>query len=373
MNRPILLVDDDETNLAILEEILRDVYPLILARDGEEALAMYRQHKPPLVLLDIMMPKMNGYDVCRAIKQQDKARFTQVILLSAKASMEERVRGYEAGADDYLTKPFEEEELKAKVRVHLRLCEALMELNDARARTELDNGKLEQLVRRRTNELIETRDLVVFGLAKLADSRDPETGDHLERIRAYCRILSEHLAQHGPFAGQITDAFIHTIYLSSPLHDIGKVGIPDAILLKPGRLTDSEFDIMKRHAAIGAEALQDVAQHGTCGGFLQMAIDIARSHHERFDGTGYPDGLSGGAIPLSARIVAVADVFDALTSVRVYKSAYSTEVARTMIINESGKHFDPTVVEAFIACYDQLLETRRSYNSDAAGSAAMVS
>ncbi len=214
---------------------------------------------------------------------------------------------------------------------------------------------LDKLVRQRTEQIAETRDVTVFALAKLAESRDPETGTHLEHIRLYSQILAEQLKKDHAFSNEIDEQFLQNLWRSSPLHDIGKVGIPDTILLKPGRLSNSEFELMKEHTIIGAEALEMAAGHSGAGGFLNMAAVITRSHHERFDGSGYPDGLSGYDTPLVARIVALVDVYDALTSVRVYKSALEPEVARSMIINESGKHFDPTIVDAFCNCWDKFL------------------
>ncbi|MEM9882232.1 MAG: HD domain-containing phosphohydrolase [Planctomycetota bacterium] len=363
MDPTILIVDDDPINLSILEEILGERFPLLRAEDGAEAVALAESHRPWLVLMDIMMPTMNGYDACAKIKTLPEPR-PQVILISAKASTSERLVGYRAGADDYMVKPFEEDELAAKVRVQLRLMTALHDLAEARGTLARDNDALCQTVAEQDRQLTDSRDLIVFALANLADSRDPETGEHLERIRLYCRRMAEHLSAHGPYADAINDAFIQQVYLASPLHDIGKVGIPDAILLKPGRLTDREFGLMKQHALIGARALENVSRQGESGGFLAMATDIARSHHERWDGSGYPDGLAGEAIPLSARIAAVADVFDALTSVRVYKDAFTAEVARSMIVEESGKHFDPAVVEAFGACFEDLVRYRTENNGD---------
>jgi putative two-component system response regulator len=367
----VLIVDDDPMNLTILREVLDGRFgPIVEARNGAEAVEAVKRDQPALALMDIMMPEMDGYQACRLIKQSDWGASTHVILLSAKASTAERVQGYDAGADDYLTKPFDEEELLAKARVQLRLRQALRELAEARAATAADNVKLEAVVEQRTGQLLEMRDLLVFALAKLADSRDPETGEHLERIREYSRVLADQLRRHGPYRDDIDDDFVRSIYRSSPLHDIGKVGIPDVVLLKPGRLTDREFEMMKQHAMIGADALGEVARHGkTSGRFLNMAIDIARHHHERFDGSGYPDKLSGHSIPLAARIVALADVFDALTSIRVYKAAFTIEVARSMIEAESGNHFDPAVVEAFKARFDDFARIRREHKgrTEAAG------
>jgi putative two-component system response regulator len=214
---------------------------------------------------------------------------------------------------------------------------------------------LDKAAQHQDDELAQTRDTVVFALASLAESRDPETGEHLERMRSYCQILAEELQQNSPYKDQITDHFIDALYRSSPLHDIGKVGIPDKILLKPGSLTDAEFEIMKQHTIIGANALDKTLQHTNSGDFLAMAATIARYHHERYNGQGYPEGLKDKDIPLAARIVALADVYDALTSARVYKPAFRTEVSKMMIEEETGEHFDPIVVEAFQARWEQFL------------------
>lgn len=218
---------------------------------------------------------------------------------------------------------------------------------------------LDRLVQERTAQIIETRDIAMFVLASLAESRDPETGEHLERMRSYCHILAEELKNNSPYTEWIDDKFIEDLYRSSPLHDIGKVGIPDCILLKPGSLTDKEFEIMKQHSIIGAEALGRTMKTATGASFLEMAADIAHYHHERFDGTGYPDHLKEKEIPLSARIVALADVYDALTSSRVYKPAFRPEAAYMMISQERGKHFDPVIVDAFIARHDDFLQVRK--------------
>jgi len=231
-------------------------------------------------------------------------------------------------------------------------------LRESRNRLAVQNNRLEQIVRQRTAQIIETRDVTVFALAKLAESRDPETGEHLERLRTYSQILAEQLREQGPYTDQVDEQFLDDLYRSSPLHDIGKLGIPDTILLKPGRLSVSEFEIMKRHTTIGAKALECSATQNKSGSFLITAAEVARSHHERFDGSGYPAGLSGQHISLAARIVALADVYDAITSARVYKSAFTPEVAKSMIEKEAGGHFDPAVVDAFRARWDDFLNVR---------------
>ncbi|MCH7813161.1 MAG: response regulator, partial [Planctomycetes bacterium] len=321
-------------------------------------LEVMKDFGPDLVLLDIMMPGIDGYEVCRRIKASPHGELTHVVLVSGRASTSERLRGFEAGADDYVVKPFDHDELRAKVRVQFRLQGVLRELAGAGAKVELYNTELEQLVQQRTAEVVAVRNVTVFALAKLAESRDPETGEHLERMRTYSQILAAHLAGEGPYADQIDEQFLDSLYQSSPLHDIGKVGIPDAILLKPGSLSEAEFDVMKTHSVIGFETLNEAARHTASGGFLSMAANIARWHHERFNGHGYPDGLQGLDIPLAARIVALADVYDALTSVRVYKSAFEPAVAKSMIEQEEGQHFDPVIVEAFRKRFEDFLQIR---------------
>ena len=375
MEQRILIVDDCDINVEVLEEILCGHYDLDAAYSGREALDLFERRPTDLVLLDIMMPGIDGYEICRRIKAGPRGALTPVILVSGKASTAERLAGYRAGADDFLVKPFDHDELLAKVAVHLKLRETTAALSAANARIQRFNSELEALVQERAAEVVATRDVAVFALAKLADSRDTETGEHLERIRAYCQILAERLQCHGPYGEQIDQRFLEDLYRSSPLHDIGKVGIPDAILLKPGPLTEEEFAVMKRHSEIGAQALSESARQGPCGGFLAMAVEIARHHHERFDGRGYPDGLAGTAIPLASRIVALADVFDALTSQRVYKDALDPHEAKAMIEAEAGFQFDPVLVDAFRACFAELVAAgeairRRRHDSVAGASSA---
>jgi PAS domain S-box-containing protein len=257
-----------------------------------------------------------------------------------------------------------ESEIRRKDGSVIWISENSRAILDAQGRLRCYEGTVMDITRRKQAEaeleaaqrqLMATRDVSVFALAKLAESRDPETGEHLERMRTYAQLLAEQLRRAGPYVDQIDDTFLEDLFRSSPLHDIGKVGIPDSVLLKPGRLTADEFEVMKRHTLIGADTLESALQHTGHGGFLQMAAGIARWHHERFDGSGYPDKLAGQNIPLAARIVALADVYDALTSPRVYKSAYDPRLAREMIEAESGRHFDPVVVDAFRVCYPDFL------------------
>jgi response regulator RpfG family c-di-GMP phosphodiesterase len=348
----ILIVDDNATNLDILRRILRKDYDLATAASGEECLSAVPTFKPQLVLLDIMMPGMDGYEACRRIKSSAIGEFVQVILVSGKGSTAERIKGYEAQADDYIVKPFNHEELLSKVRVQFRLWDAQRQLSIAKEQLEIHTNELEELVEVRTKQWTATQDMAVFALAYLTDSRDPETGIHLHRMRLYAQMIAEELADSGPYAAMVDQRFLEDLYRSSPLHDIGKVSVPDSILQKPARLMPEEFEEMKKHVVVGGQTLEMARDQVGPGTFMDMAADIARYHHEKFNGAGYCAGLKGEEIPLSARIVALADVYDAITSRRVYKPPYSPEDAREMILRDSGSHFDPVIVDAFLARFD---------------------
>lgn len=328
----ILIVDDNEIALDVLTHTLTQAgHQVEAARDGEAALEILRQDTCRLVISDWEMPRMNGLELCRRVRQEEFTGYVYFILLSSRNGTENIVEGLSAGADDFLTKPFAPEEL----RVRIRAAERILSL--------------------------ETREVAIFAMAKLADSRDPETGAHLERVRAYSRLLAQNLANREKFRNELDSEFIRLIYLTSPLHDIGKVGIPDSVLLKPGRLSDREFEIMKTHTTIGAETLEAAAQHFPGVRFLEMAQAIALTHHERYDGSGYPRGLAGAKIPLCGRIVALADVYDALTSKRVYKRAFAHDVAHGIILPERGKHFDPAIVDAFLECEEEFISVRDQF------------
>jgi response regulator RpfG family c-di-GMP phosphodiesterase len=350
----ILIVDDNTTNAGILERLLRKDYDLQTAANGEECLSVLPVFKPQLVLLDIMMPGISGYDACRRIKSSTIGEFVQVILVSGKGSAAERVKGYESLADDYIVKPFDHQELLSKVRVQFRLWDAQQQLALAKERLEVRADELERAVSDRTNQLTATQDMAVFALAQIADSRDPETGEHLYRMRFYTQMIAEQLADDGPYSALVDQRFLADLYRSSPLHDIGKVSVPDSILQKPGRLTPEEFEEIKKHVLVGGQMLEMARDQIGQGTFMDMAADIARYHHERLDGTGYCANLRGKQIPLSARIVALADVYDALTSRRIYKLPFNPDVAREIIIRDSGSHFDPVIVEAFLARFDDI-------------------
>ncbi len=315
----VLVVDDDEVTATILEHSLVEFgYDVTVARNGREAFELLRSGEIRMVVSDWCMPEMSGLELCRRIRQRRNGTYVYIIMLTSNSSTKDVVEGLNAGADDYITKPFQPEELQVRLRVGERVLS------------------------------LESRDLTIFALAKLAESRDPDTGAHLERIREYCRVMAEELVRARIPGEDIDGEFVQMIYLTSPLHDIGKVGIPDHVLLKPGPLTDEETEIMKRHTEIGGQTLDTLARTHSEARFLLMARDIAWTHHEHFDGTGYPRGLAGKQIPLAGRIVAVADVYDALTSKRVYKQAYSHELAVSTIHDGQGAQFDPVVVDAFL-------------------------
>jgi len=365
MKRRVLVADGDDAHVGTLRDILADDgCELAVARTVDDCLELFPVFRPDVVLADARLEGGGGRESCRRIKADPGNDTVLIVIMSSANTIEERVRAYEAGAIDCIARPVHRDELRTKLRVLFRLDGALKALGEARDAVKKHNSRLERMVRERTEEVVSTRDATVFALAKLAESRDPETGEHLERICRYTRILGEELSRDGPYTHLIDDYFLDDLYRSCPLHDIGKVGIPDVILLKPGRLTREEFEVMKRHTVIGAEALELAIAHSSAT-FLTMAAEVARCHHERWDGKGYLAGLKGEDIPLSARIVALADMFDALTSVRIYKEAYPPALARSLILDEEGKHLDPAVVEAFRATYPEFLEVHRRFNMEA--------
>ena len=364
MNNRVLVVDDDPTARNLIAGLLRKFYNVVTAASGKEALDMAAQQPPAIVLLDIVMPGIDGYETCRRLKTEYASKNIQVIMVSAAASREEQSLAFELGADAYLVKPFDPYVLCSEVRSQFRLREAIERVMSIETEIESRCAEIEQMIEDHNRHTSALQDFSVFALAKVAESRDDDTGEHLIRVRGYSQILAEQLRRGSPYAPQITAQFLDDLYRTSPLHDIGKVGISDTILLKAGRLTPQEFEIMKTHTVLGAKTLEQVVSNSECGEFLAMAVAVAKSHHERFDGRGYPEGLQGGSIPLPARIVALADVFDALTSTRPYKPAYSPDHARRIICEESGTHFDPVIVTAFEAIFEQFLAIHDSNRED---------
>ena len=326
----ILLVDDDPICLELLAAAVIELgYDVQLAQDGEAAFDLICRGDYRIVLSDWRMPGLSGIDLCKRVRDRKLSSYVYFVLLTSLDRKDNFVAGMRAGADDFVTKPFDPEELRVRLRVATRIV------------------------------ALESRELIVFSLAKLAESRDNETGAHLERIREYCRLLAEQLATTDRYRALIDADYVRTIYATSPLHDIGKVGIPDSVLLKPGRLTPEEYEIMKQHALIGSQTLEAAIQAFPSADYLRVAREIALTHHEKFDGSGYPQGLSGDDIPLSGRIVALADVYDALTTKRVYKDAFSHDKARSIIVEGRGSHFDPDMVDAFLSCETDFISAMR--------------
>ena len=338
----VLVVDDTPDNLALMSSLLKGLYRVKVANGGEKALRIARDDPPDLILLDIMMPAMDGYQVLEQLKRDARTRDVPVIFLTAKSEIDDERKGLELGAVDYITKPVSPPIVLARVKTQLTLKAAADFLRD-KAKF------LEQEVAKRTREVRAIQDVTILAMASLAETRDSDTGNHIRRTQYYVRALAEQLRDHPRFAAFLSDATIDLLFKSAPLHDIGKVGIPDRILLKPAQLDPAEFQIMKTHAALGRDAIDHAERSlGTGVDFLRLAKEIALSHQEKWDGSGYPQGLSGDAIPIAARLMAIADVYDALISRRIYKAPMPHEQAVQIIAEGRGKHFDPDMVDAFL-------------------------
>jgi putative two-component system response regulator len=342
----VLIVDDSLANIDLLVGALPGNYRFRFSLNGEQALEMLSgtdENLPDIVLLDVMMPGMDGFEVCIRLKQDARLRDIPVVFLSSNSDIDFKVRAFASGAVDYITKPFNVSEVRARVGTHLRIRVMQQEL-------ERHGRHLEHLVRQRTTRVVETQMEIVFALVRLVNTRDVTTGHHLENIQESCACIATHLRETRRYADVIDDDFVEQIALASALHDIGKVAIPDRILLKPGPLTPDEMEIMRTHTAIGAHTLQEVMEKYPGNGFIELGAEIALSHHERWDGTGYPRGLAGDLIPLAAQIMGIVDDYDALISRRPYKEAFERNDALGVIISGSGSHYNPVIVEAFILC-----------------------
>ena len=348
----VLVVDDEDLNIRLIEALLKPQgYEVILARDGEDALRKVAEMPPDIILLDIMMPKMNGFEVAERLRANPETRIIPIVMVTALQDVEDRVRALEVGADDFLTKPVDRMELRARVRSLLKV----KAYNDHMRNYQQE---LEAEVQRRTEELQHAYAKVhkasletIHRLSRAAEYKDEDTGAHILRMSHYSSILARRLG--------LNENTVERILYAAPMHDVGKIGIPDVILLKLGRLTPEEWEIMKRHAEIGGKILE-----GSEEGFIRLAEVIARSHHEKWDGTGYPKGLKGESIPLAGRIVAIADVFDALLSKRPYKEPFTLEKTLAIIKEGRGAHFDPLVVDSFMDVLDQVLDIREKYKDE---------
>ncbi len=358
----ILVVDDTPDNLIMMSELLKDEYKVKVANNGEKALKISQSQTPPdLILLDIMMPVMDGYEICRQLKANPQTQHIPVIFLTAKTDATDETKGLEIGAIDYITKPINPAILMARVKTHLDIKRMQDFLRN-------QNSFLEAEIIKRTREITAIQDVTIHAMASLAETRDNETGNHIRRTQNYVRVLAEKLRHHPRFSHFLDDdKIIELLYKSAPLHDIGKVGIPDKILLKPGRFEPEEFEVMKQHPALGRSAILNAEYElGLEVPFLKYAKEIAYAHQEKWDGSGYPLGLAGDNIPISARLMAVADVYDALISRRVYKEGMSHEQAVQLIIEGRGKHFDPDITDAFLALQDDFIAiAAKFWDSDA--------
>jgi len=405
-SQTILIVDDEPANLTVLNQLLSPMYRVIACKSGEQALNNAEKEPPPdLILLDVMMPGMDGYEVMQNLRKNKKTQDIPVVFITAMGGEVDEERGIKLGAIDYITKPIKPAIVKARVCVHL-------ELKLSRDLLKEQNVWLEAEVVRRMRDNILVQDVSLAALAQLAETRDTDTGNHILRTQAYVEAIARKLQTHPRFAAELNEVHLLRIVKAAPLHDIGKVGIPDHILLKPGKLTPEEWKIMQSHSRLGGQTignaikraitisgkeplvLQDgklteekhniMKDHSRIGGdifvkvndyetdavtagaaklaaleFLEVAQVIATSHHEKWDGSGYPDGLAGEAIPLPGRLMALADVFDALTTPRVYKKAWSMEQAIDFILEQKGKHFDPDIVEAFDSLRATFIDIQR--------------
>ena len=362
----LLIVDDEPVNIAVLVELLKPFYRVKGANSGEAGLSVARQPVPPdLILLDVVMPDMGGHEVMKALQADPQTRESPVIFVTSLNGETDEEYGLQLGAMDYLTKPI-------KPRVVLARVQTQLELKQARDQIKNQNQWLEAEVQRRIQDNLLIQDLTLMAMAELAETRDTDTGYHIQRIQIYVELLGRELRPFPEYTAELGETELLRIVKASPLHDIGKIGIPDQILLKPGRLTPEEFEIMKTHSQLGSQAIEQAItrtlQKHDLGGakpeslaFLEAARDIALNHHEKWDGSGYPGGLAGKDIPLSARLMAVADVFDALTMRRVYKQAWEHSEAVKYIRDQAGSHFDPEVVKAFLAVESRFREVAQHF------------
>jgi len=331
----ILIVDDMVENIHLLIETLKDEYAMIAATNGDKALELASKDPiPDMILLDIQMPVMDGYEVCRRLKQNEKTRHIPVIFVTALNEDINEAMGLDIGAVDYIRKPVKPALVKSRIHNHLELKRY--------------RDHLEELVTERTCEVLLTQNALIESMGALAEHRDPETGGHINRTQHYIYVLAAALKNHPDFKNELDDKTIDLLFKTAPLHDIGKVGVRDNILLKPAKLTAEEFDEMKLHVHFGTETIRCIVAKLGHTPMLKIAHEIIDAHHEHWDGSGYPKGLKGNKIPLSGRLMALADVYDALISERIYKPAFTHEEAVQVITEGRGKHFDPDVTDAFL-------------------------
>jgi len=354
MNTTILIVDDSKTDMMLIKNMLFD-YNLLLACDGLEALGIIdTNHNIDLMILDLNMPRMNGFDVLEAMQKGPVAKRIPTMILTNYDEIENEVKGLNMGAVDYIRKPLNMQSVRKRVEIHMNLRRALKSIEE-------HNQLLEEKVYARTRELIMTRDITIHALLGLLEVRNLESSNHTVRTQWMMKILCEHLKSKARYANLLKEEYITELVQTAPLHDIGKVGVPDNILLKPGAFNPEEYELMKKHTTYGVEALSVGPKLGRTAGFIHTAIEIVATHHEKYDGTGYPSGVKGEDIPLSGRLMAIIDVYDALTNKRVYKDACSHEEALGIMRQERNKHFDPELLDAFFEIESDIRQIAGKY------------
>lgn len=355
MSAKILIVDDSTTDRLIISAMLTD-YEILTACDGVEAMAVVAKNSDiDLVILDLNMPNMNGFEVLEAMQKDPEYRKIRTIILTNYDEIDNEVKGLELGAVDYIRKPLNIQSLLIRINIHIKL-------KSIQKMIELDNQRLDAMVLKKTKEVAATRDITIHALVGLLEVRNVESSNHTIRTQWIMRLLCNHLKTKEKYRDVLTEAYVQELITTTPLHDIGKVGIPDNILLKPGKLTEAEFEIMKKHVNYGVNALQnEIYCDDDVPSFIKTAMEIVGTHHEKFNGTGYPMGLSGKAIPLPGRLMAIIDVYDALTSERIYKPAYDFECSIKLMQNESGQHFDPDIIEGFMEIRESIFDVSRKF------------
>jgi putative two-component system response regulator len=349
----ILVVDDEDRNLRLMEAMLLPAgYHILTARNGEQALDVVSKERVDVILLDVMMPKMDGYEVASRLKSDPETKIIPIVMVTALNAKEDRIKAIEAGADDFLTKPVDKTEMRARVASLVKVKAYNDYMRDHQKELESEVAKrtrdLEQAFERIKSVSLEA----IYRLTRAAEYKDEDTGSHIQRMSNYAAAIARHMG----LGKRVTESILY----ATPMHDIGKIGIPDRILLKPGKLDPDEWAVMKQHTAIGARILE-----GSSTGIIRLGEIVALTHHEKWDGSGYPRGLKGKQIPLVGRIVAIADVFDALTSKRPYKEAFSLEKSYEIIRQGRGNHFDPAVVDVFFSAEAKILKIKEAFHDDA--------
>jgi putative two-component system response regulator len=351
-NRPanILIVDDTTSNLVILAEMIKSIgYIARPVTNVRQALAAISVEKPQLILLDISMPEIDGFDFCEIVKQDPFMKDVPIIFISALNSTEDKVKGFKLGAVDFISKPFELEEITLRVNTHLKIFQMQNELK-------IHNKQLFKMFNNQVKKVTDEQKQLIYVLSQMVDTREDMDGEHIKRVVEYCKLLAMSLQFIPKYEKQVTAVFLDSLQMAAPLHDIGKVFIRDDIILKNGPLSKEEMDIVKKHTTDGAKKIGEMSLYGD-NETIKMAVEIAKYHHEKWDGTGYPEGLKGEEIPLSARILSVVDVYDILTSNRCYRDAYSHEEALEIMEEESGKSFDPEIIRVFMKLQKRFQKT----------------